>query len=227
MLDLDHDSEFSRQSYVLFEKSDTNAKALVLATLRVGWLGINQAQGMAIDFMEIKIESLWPKAPLSLALEMKNEQTKNITRGNFITDYLRGPHSQTNYQLDKNGNINWHDFSEPEERTTIEPHNHPTPAPSIAVDKLSNIADKYQLSLIIKNDNTKEEIKLQGPYIEDIAQLLNIEEPKIRVLGFFDTLNPFQKGGLWDWLSLGYKYDKCIYARKKARKEFIKTFNHL
>ena len=227
--DLEYYSEFSRQSYVLFEKWDTNAsyKALVLATLRVGWLGINQKQGVAIDFMEIKIASLWPKALLSLALEMKNEQTGSITRGGFITNYLRGPDSQINYQLDEKGNISWYDFLEPEERTATEPRNHPTPAPSIVINELTNITDEYQLLLVIKNNSTKAEIKLQGSYIEDMVSFLNIEEPKVRVLGFFDTLNPFQEGGLWSWLSLGYKYDKCIYARKKARKEFVKTFNHL
>ena len=48
-------------------------------------------------------------------------------------------------------------------------HNHP--APSITIDKL-NITDAYQLFLIIKNNNTKEEIKLTGPHIENIELLL-------------------------------------------------------
>ncbi len=91
-----------------------------------------------------------------------------------------------------------------------------------------SLAGTLQLSLIIKNDNSAEEIKLVGPSIKDIDFIiLGIEKPKVRVLDFIDTLNPFQKGSLWDWLYYGMKYDKCIYARKKARKEFINTFNRM
>ena len=225
--DLDHDSEFARQSYVLFESSNTNEKALILAVLRLGWLGIGDSQGIAVDFLEIKINSMWPSALISFALEMKNKQTGGIIRGNFVNYYLKGPHAETSYQLDKNGSINWYNFLESEESAITESYNHPVPAPSITIDKLPNTTTAYQLFLIIKNNSTKGEIKLAGPSIENIEPILNIKKPQMRVLGLFDTLNPFQKGGLWDVVSVGAKYDKCIYARKKARKEFTETFNQL
>ncbi len=114
--ELAYDTEFAKQSFVLFEKSDTQAKALVLAHFRAGWLGIDGPRGIAIDFMEIKVESLWPQAPISLALETKNIKTENIVRGDFVNHYLEGPHSQVNYQLDEHGNMNWYDFLELEEK---------------------------------------------------------------------------------------------------------------
>ncbi|MDE0119720.1 MAG: hypothetical protein OXM55_06920 [Bdellovibrionales bacterium] len=231
--ELAYDTEFAKQSFVFFEKSGTSpAKALVLAHLRVGWLGINKLRGIAVDFMEIKVESLWPQASISLALEVKDTQTGHIMRGEFVSHYLKGPHSQVNYQLDEHGNMNWHDFTELGEETTTELRNHPVPAPSIIIGEwihLSwfNLVVKYELSLIIKNDNTAKEIKLAGPPIKNMDFFLDIEKPKVETLGFFDTLNPFQKGSFWDQLYYGFKYDKCIDARKKARIEFIKTFNRM
>ena len=225
--ELDYDTEFARQSYVFFEKLDTAGKALVLANLRLGWLGIDKTQGLAVDFLEIKIESLWPQSSISFALLAKSKSSGNMVRGVFVNKYLKGPHTQANYQLSVNGKLTWYDFVEPEDKTRTKAQNHPIPAPSITVDQLPSITDGYQLYLLVKNERTEQEIMLAGSHIENIKPLLNIEQPQVRVLGFVDTLNPFQKGGLWDWLSMGAKYDKCIYARKKARKEFIKVFNSI
>ena len=226
--DLEHDSEFARQSYVLFEKSSSKEKALVLAKLRLGWLGLNTAQGIAVDFLEIKIESSWSAStPISFALSARNNQSGKNLRGAFVNEYLKGPHSKVSYQLDENGNINWYDFLEPENRTGADLTNHPTPSPSITINQLSDKTMAYQLFLILKNNNSKEEIRLEGPYINNIESFLEIEKPEVRVLGLLDTLNPFQKGGLWDWLSLGAKYDKCIYARKKSRQEFQQIFKQI
>jgi len=38
-------------------------------------------------------------------------------------------------------------------------------------------------------------------------------------------MNPFQKGGLWDWFSAGYRYGNCIYIGKFAKKEFSTRFS--
>ena len=150
-----------------------------------------------------------------------------MTRGLFVNKYLKGPHSEINYKLSANGNLTWYDFPEPEDKTRANASNHPVPESFITVDELPNIMDDYQLYLLIKNDSAEKEIRLEGPHIENIEPLLKIEKPEVRVLDFFDTLNPFQKGGMWDFLSQGVKYDKCIYARKKARKEFTKIFNQM
>ncbi|MCY4321677.1 MAG: hypothetical protein OXC37_04675 [Bdellovibrionaceae bacterium] len=227
--DLDYDSEFARQSYVLFEKSESDLKALILANLRVGWLGLNEPQGIAIDLMEIKIESLWPQAQFSLALEMMNRTTKETIRGEFVSSYLVEPHFKVNYQLDNKGNINWQNFFEPEEKvnqSTDKLYYSPIPAPSIRLANF-NKEELYQLSLIIKEKAGKEEIKLEGPYIQNINSLLNIKKPQLEVLSFSDTFNPYQESGFWSWLFEGFKYDKCIFTRKKARKDFQKTFTRL
>ena len=225
--DLDHASEFARQSYVFFEKSDSTEKALVLANLRLGWLGINQKQGLAVDFLEIKLESSWPQSTVSFALLAKSKSSGNNVQGLFVNKYLKSPDTEANYNLSTNGSLIWYDFPEPEDKKRANVRNHSTPASFITVDKLPSLTDEYQLYLIIKNQNTQKEILLEGSHVTNIESLLNIEKPKARVLGLSDTLKPSQKGGFWDWLSTGFKYDKCIYARKKARKEFDKRFNQL
>ena len=225
--ELDYDTEFARQSYVFFEKSDSDEKALILAKLRLGWLGINENQGLAVDFLEIKLESQWPQSTVSFALLAKSESSVSSVRGLFVNKYLKGPDTEANYQLSANGNLTWYDFPEPEDKKRTNVRNHPIPASFIPVDKLPSLTDEYHLNLIIKNEKTKKEILLEGPHISNIEALLNIEKPQARVLGLSDTLKPSQKGGFWDGLSTGLKYDKCIYARKKARKEFDKRFNKL
>ena len=184
----------------------------------------SKSKGLAIDFLEIKIKSLWSSVPISFSLLAKDKQLGNITEGAFVNTYLKGPDTTVNYQLDPNGNINWSDFLEPEVKSKASLTNHPFPAPSIPITELSNSRD-YQLFLVVKNDHSKQTINLAGPDISISPSLLDIKKPEARVLGFFDTLNPFQKGGLFHWVSTGVKYNKCIYARKKARKEFQRLFN--
>ena len=55
-------------------------------------------------------------------------------------------------------------------------------------------------------------------FSEDID--LQIENPKPQTLGFLQTLNPSQKGGLFDFFRVAHRYGDCIYLRKKTKKEF-------
>ena len=42
-----------------------------------------------------------------------------------------------------------------------------------------------------------------------------------RPLGFFETLNPFERGGIWGALVDGARYDHCIDERRAAKRLFL------
>ena len=61
--------------------------------------------------------------------------------------------------------------------------------------------------------------------IEDLKLRLNIEKPVAKTLGLLDTVNPFQKGGVFDWFKTGWNYGDCHLVKKKAKQDFLTRFN--
>ena len=57
-----------------------------------------------------------------------------------------------------------------------------------------------------------------------ILGIVEIERPMTRMLGLSQTLNPFQEGGLWNWMRTERCYQQRLQARKQARREFDLRF---
>lgn len=223
-----------RQAYAFFEDpaSSEGHAALVLANVLVGWIagqGGPKGVGLGIVKMRMRLPAEWRGARFGLALQMVGVDSGRAVTGTLSTkfNHSRGgsyPEEEA-YRVSASGEVDWVGFLEPEERVSKE-----TPdsrhSQSILVDGRDVPAADAALALhlVVENERTKSRLVLAGPVLDDLESLLQIERPTPRVLGFFQTLNPLQKGGLWDWLSTGRRYQPCLQARKQARRAFDLRF---
>ena len=223
--EVNHGYDYSRKSYVFFERSPGQSyKALVLGELAVGWVSIKE-RGINLQLTNMRIESLWPDSQLALILQMRNLKTNEMIVGNetklFFYSY-KEKHDQQAYTLSNQGNLEWENFKEPEEQRNSPHKSHDF----IKIDssQITHLKDQHSVSLILKNLKTETQLELQGPILQDLESLLDIEKPKPKTLGLLQTLNPFEEGGLFGWLAHGFRYRDCIYTRKQAKKEFARRF---
>ncbi len=222
----------------------------------MGWIQSNSKDnpegipsGINVDLQKLRIESLdeWGDDAFSLALQLKNTRTGETVTGNFSQTFFysyQGSGYPTNnkYTLSK-GTLNWENFIEPEnedsqteaqavcvsscgESQAIRRNEYKgSNGIYIGMEKITNPEDPHTFYLIIKNEKTGDSIKLQGPAIKNLKSVQDIEytPPQMLTIGF---LNPFQEGGLWDYISDAFRYGDCIYLRKKAKKEFSSRFTN-
>ena len=83
----------------------------------------------------------------------------------------------------------------------------------------------YSVNLLVKSLNKNQILKLKGPLIEDLPFRLKIKKTGFRELNFFETFNPFQKGGFFDWQKSLRRYGECQSVKEKAKQIFLIRFN--
>ncbi len=223
-----------RQAYAFFADpaAGEGHAALVLANVIVGWIagqaGPNGV-GLRIVKMRMRLPAEWRGARFGLALQIVDVDSRRAVTGTLSTKFNHStgdsyPEEEA-YRVSASGEVDWVEFLEPEERVSKETPDY-RHSQSIRVDGRDvPAADAaLTLNLMVENERTSSRLVLAGPVLDDLESLLQIERPTPRVLGFFQTLNPFQKGGLWDWLSTGRRYQPCLQARKQAKRAFDLRF---
>ena len=206
------------QSYAFFE--DREAPVLVLANLVIGWIDFNKIKGVGLRMEEIGIKDFpsWAEDRLAFALEMKNAQTGDVITGSWFEAFDnnslgKNDAKEVEYRVSKDGKFTWSHKSGYYSSVHINSENiNPLDAP-------------YSVNLLVKNLDKNQVLTLEGPMIGDLESRLNIERPAAKALGFFDTINPFQEGGLWSWFNSAWNYGDCHLVRKKAKKDFLTRFN--
>ena len=222
-----------KQSYALFEDQSGNDKtAGAVGAVKAGFIrGAQKATGIGLRLEKLKIQSLssWANQNLALAIQLINTKNQKKFTGEFVTSYIEGKSGKTevkNYQISPQGSLVWERFREPEtpavkkQKVSKIPEKHP----SILSQDIDSLEASYRIHLLLKNQTTGEMLTLIGPVIENLKILLQIKAPEFQALGFLDTINPFQKGGLWHWLGSGFYYKDCIYLRKQSKYELDKRF---
>ena len=223
-----------RQAYAFFEDpaASEGHAALVLANVIVGWIagqaGPNGV-GLRIVKMRMRLPAEWRGARFGLALQIVGADSRRAVTGTLSTKFNHStgdsyPEEEA-YRVSASGEVDWVEFLEPEERVSKETPDY-RHSQSIRVDGRDVPATDatLTLNLVVEHERTSSRLVLAGPVLDDLESLLQIERPTPRVLGFFQTLNPFQKGGLWDWLSTGRRYQPCLQARKQAKRAFDLRF---
>ena len=243
--ELDHYDGREKRAYAFFEKMDANGlnKALALVEVSVGWMGWIHGQsqdneegipkGINVDLKKMQIAGFkkWGSVSFSLALHAKNTKTGKEATGPFSKTYFYSfqeiDPTDKKYTLSE-GNLNWEEFIEPEEENSqteeIRKNEYKgSKGIYIKSEQISHPADPHTLYLVINNEKTGDRIKWQGPTIKDLKSVWDIEytPPQILTIG---VLNPWQEGGLWDYIGDAFRYNDCIYLRKKAKKEFDNQF---
>ena len=145
-----------------------------------------------------------------------------------LTRYVQvssGQGGEKEYRLSATEELDWVRFVEPEESDSdpVKEHRHP-PELRLYGKDIPGLEGDYALNLVLENTRTRARVTLEGPVLENLPSLLQIKKPQSGVLGFAQTMNPFQKGGLWDWIKTTRRYEECIQLRKRAKKEFDRRF---
>ena len=228
-----HSGDAYWQAYAFFDtpRTDTTYKALALGKVLVGWVsgpGGEQGVGFRLEKMRL-VAPTWAGAEFGLALQLVHLRTKAVITGpqsaTFYQASSHRPPQEQQYGVSATGSVDWEQFHEPEadapsERTAVK---HATP---LVLDSahLPRLDDAYALRLVVENRTTHASLILHGPVVEDLRARLQIDRPQFRILGFFQTLNPFQKGGLWDALTTAWRYKDCVQLRKQAKAQFRARF---
>lgn len=221
------------QSYALFEYQGSGyGKAAAVGNIDAGFIrGVQKIQGLRFSLEKLSIQSFpsWANHSLALALQLVNLENQQSSTGEFVTTYVenrQGAVSVKNYQISPSGELIWEQFIEPEFQTKGQKKMYKIPEknPSILSPDIDSLEASHRLHLLIRNQDTGQTLILVGPVIENLKELFKLEAPEPQVLGFFDTINPFQKGGFWDFLGTAFRYKDCIYLRKQSKYELDKGF---
>ncbi len=200
-----------------------------------------EIKGIFLDLERLQIQSLkeWAGQAFSIALQVRNNRTNQIITGKFSKTFSYsysggGYPKDQEYILSNTGNLFWEKLKEPEDEDkptcpSCEKENQRENEykSSSAIDinslKITHPEDPHFLYLILKNETTGATIQLEGPPIRNLKKLWSIKYSGAQVLTW-EVLNPWQEGGLWDWMSDAFQYGDCIYLRKQAKKEFSQRF---
>ncbi len=231
--ELGHGYGAYRQAYAFFEKRspDDRYEALVLANVHVGWIaGPPGPNGISllIEKKRLALPSEWYGDPFGLALQLVAVKTQQAITGPVLTRYVHVASDQGGekvYRLSTTGELDWVRFVEPEERDpqADKEHRHP-PELRLYGKDIPGLEGDYALNLVLENTRTGARVTLEGPVLENLPALLQIEKPQSGVLGFAQAMNPFQQGGVWSWLRAGWRYRNCIQLRKQAKQELDRRF---
>ena len=231
--ELGHGYGAYRQAYAFFEKRspDERYEALVLANVHVGWIaGPPGPNGISllIEKKRLALPSEWYGDPFGLALQLVAVKTQQAITGPVLTRYVHVASDQggeKEYRLSTTGELDWVRFVEPEERDpqADKEHRHP-PELRLYGKDIPGLEGDYALNLVLENTRTGARVTLEGPVLENLPALLQIEKPQSGVLGFAQAMNPFQQGGVWSWLRTGWRYRNCIQLRKQAKQELDRRF---
>ena len=224
-----------RQTYALFEKRSPEGRyeALVLANVYVGWIaGPPGPNGVSliIEKKRLALPPEWYDATFGLALQLVAVKAQRAISGPVLTRYIQvAPNpdqgGEREYRLSTTGELDWVRFAEPEESDAdpVKEHRHP-PELRLYGKDIPGLEGDYALNLVLEHTRTRARVTLEGPVLENLPSLLQIKKPQSGVLGFAQAMNPFQKGGMWDWLRTGWRYRNCIQLRKQAKQELDRRF---
>lgn len=231
--ELGHGYGAYRQAYAVFEKRppDGRYRALVLAKVQVGWIaGPPGPSGVSllIEKKRLALPPDWYGDTFGLAFQLVAAQTRQKITGPVFTRYVQvaaGQGGEREYRLSASGELDWERFAEPEERDPQSAHAHRHPPELRLYARDIPVRDgTYALNLVLENARTSARLILQGPLVENLRSLLQIEKPQSGVLSFAQAMNPLQRGGIWDWLRTTWRYGDCIQLRKQAKWELDRRF---
>ena len=220
-----------RQAYAFFERQapDEGVEALVLASVLVGWVGGQAGSngvGLSLEKMRLELPLEWRGDAFGLALQLVGVATRQAITGPLSSTFFHSVHDsypvEKPYRVSASGDVDWVQFAEPEAGSPQRDYKHSQPINVHAKDVpgAAGLRGSYALNLIVENTRTKSRLVLAGPVLVDVESWLGIERPERRTLGLIQTLNPFQRGGVWDWFRHGRRYGRCIELRKQAKQAF-------
>ena len=214
-------------AYAIMQSEDQQARALV--RIRAGYFSPQNPQ-VAISIMLLEFElqggAAWSSADMSLQLLASNGERELASQEqNRYVSYLPGGEPDlVVLATTASGQLQWRDFVEPWTEQTGDDASYHYFSDGFMINAGALVRDdptaSVRLSLRLRRINGSAEILLAGPSIHIPDRIWAMEPPQFRELGLFETINPLQEGGIFDWLGTGLKYRNCVDERREARIRF-------
>ncbi|MYE10419.1 MAG: hypothetical protein F4X99_01895 [Gammaproteobacteria bacterium] len=181
--------------------------------------------GLQLVALQVDAGVAWADAPF--ALRMDAHSTGHRIIGTDHVDYganpERGVGEILTFGTDVDGRADWLDFIEPAEGEKLfdRRFNHSPQMEVTATElALSDSDRRVTLALTLTHRETGDEIVLTGPAMRVPDRIWNANPPEPRVLGLFQSLNPFDEGSVWRWMAHQARYNHCVDERRHAKRWF-------
>ena len=214
------------QAYAALASEDGRARALVLAYARHDAVRRDDIF-VGLRLVALRVEAGEDGADSHWSMRMEARGTGGGFAGSEHTHYdsnpARGEGERRAFRADAAGTLDWLDFTEPEGEgdRALYPHNwSPEMETTAARLALSDGAREVTLDLVLTQLDSGESIRLPGPALWIPDRIWHERPPKPKTLGLLAALNPFEEGGVWQWVARGAKYGKCIEERRAAKRRF-------
>ena len=214
-------SEGYWNSYALFSARDDSRKqtAGILGRVMIGFVFAPENQkGIGVDLHKIRMEGFdaWAGKKFNIALQLASSQSNEKVAGDFIPEV---------FQVSSNGSLLWELFTEPENEKETERELNDFDPSFIRFPYSRLSSDSYKINLLLKAENSNDSLVLYGPSIESLKDKMSaLKKPSFKELGFAETLNPAEEGGLFGFFKQGFKERGCIKIRKQAKKRLDQLF---
>ena len=213
-------------AYGALRSEDGRARALASFYARRHAVQLDEVfVGLQLVALRVDAGAAWADAPF--ALRMDAQSTGRRIAGADHLEYganpERGVGEAVAFGADVDGQADWLDFVEPAEGEKLldRRFNH-SPVMEVTASELalSDPDRRVTLALTLTNGRTGDEIVLAGPAMQVPDRIWNANPPEPRVLGFFESLNPFDEGSVWRWMAHQARYDHCVEERRHAKRWF-------
>lgn len=214
------------QAFAELGSEDDRARALVLAYARHDAVHRDDIF-VGLRLVALRVEGGEENAGASWSMRTEARSATGLYIGaehsHYDSNPARGEGERRLFRADAAGTINWIDFAEPgdEDDRGLYPHNwSPEMETTAAQLALSDAAREVALDLVLTRTDSGESIRLTGPVLWIPDRVWHERPPKPKTLGLLAALNPFEEGGVWQWVARGAKYGKCIEERRAAKRAF-------
>ena len=212
------------RAYAIMESEDRAARALV----RVVTGPSNRGVSIGAQLLELALDggAAWASADFSLRLLAGDGERDSASReiDQYHSSMPRGMPASVPFAADAAGRLQWRNFAEPGAARSADDERFNF-TDGFALDAgelgLGDSAANIGLGLRLRRIDGGAEILLTGPSIRIADAIREMDPPEFEALGLLETFNPFQQGGIFDWLGSGFKYRNCIDERREARLRFL------
>ena len=226
--DCANEEYYQVRAFAILESGNGEARALMQVST-----GYFRARNPAVQIgfkpleLDFDLGPRWADSELSMQIlaTAGDREFSSFELASYFDSVFGGREPiQRQFATDAAGRLQWHDFVEPDLRETEADEGfNVTDYPYFDASELqiSDAGEAISFSLRLSRDDSDAEILLVGPDFRIPDEIREMDLPEPGALGLAESFNPFQEGGVLDWLGRGIRYRNCIDERKEARQQFF------